>query len=1168
MNELTGRTPYLMGMNPMSDWNDMEKGFINYGGDHRHGAGDYGEYDKRKNIEGMLYGVDAIEQYLGEAGAYGDKHGQAAAAIRKQLVIASVESVHIRGKFIEMWESGWCSGNYMTALLNSVVNEFNLIYCFGLLKAKTHGLQAGVDAISIFHDVVYARYLGDDNRFAVKAGFEWFNMVSLSEALLTIGEVYTGADKELDFTPFVGRLDASLLKRTPLYHADLDIWVGVLEFSVIIDMLNYTVRGKEIEVIKQRADSALFELAIRTEAEWNYWLPRILKWVGPFYRPEYITWHAARRHSIDAGMFTIDYMARVVEDVVVDDLASELSLNNEDQASERTRPEFNLASRDESTVGTVVLLPVGAKTDTWQRPEEYPDTINQSNDMSATPNTEIPSTDVGANVATEISISSHNVTTKFADDTLGYESKVPLRTGMPSEVAAAVSTSANTTIAAFLERPSVIWSGLMQSTDSGVMWKADAIEAFNDLKLKRIFGIYTLKFDVRITLQVNASRYTAGRYILYWVPTGGVNANVTDSADVTAMLLWRNARVANLTTITQLPHVEIDLAKQTHVTLVIPYSNIFPFFEYAPIHREVLDGFIGGMGEVGLIPYYPLIPGSGVSSASYTIWASIENLSIGSNTCNQMGDISVDEAKAMGVGPVSGMFSRVSKAANEIGVLPLIGDYAKSVSWIAGVMSKSASWMGWSKPLNASAPQRISRNVAPFSSNYDMPSTAKPLGVASTNSVVPHNGVSGTNIDEMSYDYIKSQYAYFQTITWVGSDAPQTNLMSRNVTPDYFTTWSKGRTYLPMGFLAAQHRYFRGGVKFRFKLVKTEFHRGRLMVAFSPGPLTGAFTYAASEMVYREVVDIATTSEFEVCCPYLLTTPWQLRGEPIGTLSLFVENVLIAPSSVGATIPILVEMCGADDLEFAVPIDFPYEPYLPSTSQMADPYVTTPCFTLGPSSPVPTLAGYGIGESLFSVRQIMKRLCFTRGTFDTGNKYYMSYTPYAFYPVTQAAGTSGALQRMSQPSSDYINLWTGCYAFSTGSIRVVGKPSATSAPVTFGCRAEINYGAIITDVLLQSAVNDGKPWRDTTVSVASIEGLYDWQAPVWNSGLARCTINQMVGTAQSLSIEEPRGNPTLVVFGDDQSTTIVNIRLGRYAGDDFSLMRWCGVVPVVSVTAT
>jgi hypothetical protein len=379
-------------------------------------------------------------------------------------------------------------------------------------------------------------------------------------------------------------------------------------------------------------------------------------------------------------------------------------------------------------------------------------------------------------------------------------------------------------------------------------------------------------------------------------------------------------------------------------------------------------------------------------------------------------------------------------------------------------------------------------------------------------------------------------------------------------------TFSKGNTYIPYAFIAQQFQKVRGGVRFRFKIVKTEFQRGRLLVAFAPGLAGNTFTYAQSEYVYREIVDISTTSEFEVCCPYLLPYPWVSNSANIGKLMVFVENTLVAPTSVTNSVAILVECSAMSDMEFATPLAWQVEPYLPSTSQMADAYITTPCIDLGPSSSVSlgTLAANTVGEVVVSARQLLKPANLMRTV--TGTSFNIGSTAvgtkiaaYGYTPVTQAATTGGVINR-DFFFSDQINLWMGCYTYSTGSIRMTLVPSASTSANMLASAA--TWGAGFSTAYATGVA--GIDRNAHSVSNVGVEGVLEYQMPVWNSTFARAIPSQILAFTPAVAQTEPATNTTSLYLQSNEAD--VRYTVFRQAGDDFHLALFVGVPPVVLMT--
>jgi hypothetical protein len=296
-----GQNSYAIGMNAIADWNAMELEFIRFGGDDRHMAGDYKGWDLHRCLDSMMMGLEALEHLAGKHGKYGDEEGQSHSRIRYGLVRCSVESVHVRGNLVEQWAFSWASGNYATALLNSVTNETQIVYSFAKIAMRmdaVRSLESARSAASMYHQCVVGRFMGDDVRLAVRKDLEWFNMSALSEVLKDFGDEYTKADKSEITGNYEPREECSFLKRLPYYHKDIDRHVGLMDFDVLTDMLRYTIKNKEREVIKQRADGFLLELAIYPASKWDEWMPKACAWVGPWYSPPYLRYRDARAHAL------------------------------------------------------------------------------------------------------------------------------------------------------------------------------------------------------------------------------------------------------------------------------------------------------------------------------------------------------------------------------------------------------------------------------------------------------------------------------------------------------------------------------------------------------------------------------------------------------------------------------------------------------------------------------------------------------------------------------------------------------------------------------------------------------------------------------------------------------------------------------------------------------
>jgi len=678
----------------------------------------------------------------------------------------------------------------------------------------------------------------------------------------------------------------------------------------------------------------------------------------------------------------------------------------------------------------------------------------------------------GMNVEQASSSASHNIT-KFEDDTVGAVSSEPVPSPVP--LVPFMDVEGSGTIIDFLERPTLLSQGAFTTTDITTLYSVDPFFALvSGAKAPKLNGIYGVKADLEITLNVNATRFQSGRYILAFLPSGGIPISAP------AFAAYRRMHATTLVNITQLPHVEIDLASETHVTLSLPWKGVAPFFVN-------LSTYPVGFGQLFLYPYVGLQASSGDSVAGYTIWASMKNVSLVGPTVTQsaLGDA---EAKRKGKGPVETVLSKVAFASNILGDLPLLGNSVKGVGWSAGLLAKAAHAFGWSKPLDMSAPMVTRNHQVKFLENVDGISTAKQMGALSTNSIDPVPLNVHSAVDEMSYDFVKQVYAYFQTLPWTASYAAGTQLASFSVTPNEFGAYGSGVVMPPVCFLANTHRYWRGSLKYRFKFVKNEFYSGRLMFSYEPNynATNISLTIAQTEFDRRIVVDVRQTNEVELTVPYISPYMFQEGSTGIGHLIITVIDPLVAPSTVPSTISILAEICGGPDFEVATPLGCVFEPWAPFVTQSA--LSSTVVADLGsPSNQASLLpATMCIGEKMMSFRQLWKlpieligQAASNRTLTATANKVSV-VSPFNSNCVVQNVSITGALVR-SAFFCDFYDLIGSMYTCTTGSMRLVANDLLRYEWALGYAFNTTSRGIVNTDNHTAGYADNLKTYVDTTV---------------------------------------------------------------------------------------
>lgn len=478
-------------------------------------------------------------------------------------------------------------------------------------------------------------------------------------------------------------------------------------------------------------------------------------------------------------------------------------------------------------------------------------------------------------------------------------------------------------IISFLAKPIVLATGSFATTDTYSFFNSYALPyaAFGTSQgivwTQKLAGIFGIRMDMRLRIVTNANRFQQGRYMMGWVPlAGGLS-----SPSFFKEQAYNNTHMATLVQRTTVPHVEFDLSTDTSAELLIPYVSARNFYEMNNILSS-LNNY--SLGYLNIYPYSPLVSPAGSTTAGYTIYISFENVKLFGAASAQSG-LSNREVSNKVNGPISGPALSISKGFKEFANIPMLSSYAAPVAWVADRIVGVASVFGWSKPLQGDSLTKFELLQAPGHTNVDGDSDARTLSYLSKPGVTQLAGVSGTDYDEMDFSYIVRKPAYFNKTTWTTSNVYGDTILSFNVTPAMALTIGGAQHFQPVAFVASLFTLWRGSLRYRLKFVRTEFHSGRIQIAFYPTTLTTSYTGNAA-YVHRLIVDIRETSEVDFVVPYISATAFTPTNYSIGTVLVTCLDPLVAPATVSSSITLLFEVAGGIDMEFSNPASAAYTP--------------------------------------------------------------------------------------------------------------------------------------------------------------------------------------------------------------------------------------------------
>lgn len=639
-------------------------------------------------------------------------------------------------------------------------------------------------------------------------------------------------------------------------------------------------------------------------------------------------------------------------------------------------------------------------------------------------------------------------TTEFIQQVVASEYQFPNLSQINDDLVRAQVVTTMQDIREFLKRPIILRQGVFTEASAGIIHAIDLPYDLlhNTMYTPKVQGFLNFRATTVITLQVNASRFCAGRLLLHFLPQAQVAGSMPGN------------RLLTLTQTTSQPNVQLDLSSQTEVSFKVPFCN-------PKLYYDLTTGD-GPIGAMYMSVYSPLRKGTGSTDPDYTVWGHFEDVEleipvVPTTFLTQSGFTTSSQSRKKGsdgelgakqsIASLSNSVTRVISTVQGLSI-PLLSSIISKPSWALGVVAKTLGSIGFSNPTNESMPTLYRQNILSYMSHSDRGNNYDKLSYFSSNKVETMSGLGATDLDEASFGYIASKSAVFVGFNMDTTQAYGTVLYTLDISESSFaspetlindgTSWWYYKTYTPVGLLMHYFKYWRGSLVLKFKIVKTEFHTGRIAVTFNPNPNSAQYTPTIDQTNYllRTVVDLTDATEFELTIPYTNNSPWMEAGEIMGRLNIYVINKLQCPPTVSSTINFIIEVAGGEDFEIAgpAPINTPHRltPLVVSNLEFSSQSGFVPdkiSATIGNSDiPKGNLAAtrYCIGEKLTSVYQIIKR----------AQKYHAYLTPnftsFWIRPFTIAAmgrGRSSNDFSIGTITSDPLSLFASAYAYSRGS---------------------------------------------------------------------------------------------------------------------------------------
>lgn len=470
-----------------------------------------------------------------------------------------------------------------------------------------------------------------------------------------------------------------------------------------------------------------------------------------------------------------------------------------------------------------------------------------------------------------------------------------------------------------------------------ITWPTSAtfLEEFNPWKeyfentrvINRISNYKLLTATLKVKITINGTPFHYGRALASYNPLHRV-----DSLTKVRPLL-----LLDFVSGTQRPHIWIDPTNSQGGEMSLP-------FFYWKNALDIVGSDWDDMGLLSIAPLNLLAHANGADSPctiNVFVWA--ENVKFAIPTSINPGEIEpqADEYQATGV--LSKPASAIASVAKALGKIPLFSPYARATEMGATTMANIASMFGYCRPVD------IERHVYRTFLKNDLAvcngkDDVQKLSVdAKQELTLDPRTVGLGNVDELSINYIAARESWIEKFFWQTGDPSEKKIFSILVDPMIHRAFSDNpgieRSFPATAFATIPFQKWRGTLKFRFQVVASKYHKGRMKIVYDP---TGAISDEAEyNTAYTTIVDISDTTDFTIECGWGQATTYRdhcgfrPQGQMFGTslaytshtnsygngvISAYIVNELTVPDT---TIPNDIEIncfiSAGDDFELAMP---------------------------------------------------------------------------------------------------------------------------------------------------------------------------------------------------------------------------------------------------------
>lgn len=323
--------------------------------------------------------------------------------------------------------------------------------------------------------------------------------------------------------------------------------------------------------------------------------------------------------------------------------------------------------------------------------------------------------------------------------------------------------------------------------------------------------------------------------------------------------------------------------------------------------------------QMGMISVRELVPlkhangGTDNIEINVSLWATDVKLSVPTSKPSIALVAQAGFGDEYGKTSVSMVASAAAKAMSMLEGIPVIGPYMKATSMIATAVSKVARVFGYSRPAIIDDVSNMRPRFLGRMAVCDGGDSATKLTVDSKQELSIDPRICGVDAgDELVISSIAARPSFTTQFLWATNKNKDDLLFNIRVNPLTYM-YSAPYFYLPAcAFAALPFKMWRGAMKYRFQVVASAYHKGRLLITWDPNFST---VTPETNVVYSRIIDLAEERDFTIEVGMGQTRSFlharSLSATPVysttrytgslstdnGILSVFVLNSLATPNS-------------------------------------------------------------------------------------------------------------------------------------------------------------------------------------------------------------------------------------------------------------------------------